>query len=171
MSGSISMSALFELMGIHTSALDMTTPQDPVRRIYQWDFTSGHGNDQLNLKYHDQRTLLGNTSELLDLNGVLLDAFGQTLNFRRIKVFGFKASADNTDPIAVGGAASNAWTGPFGATNDIMVYEPDGGFLLVNPNNGWPVIPATADILQIANNSGTGGSPVTYDIWLMGCDA
>lgn len=130
----------------------------------------GTGANQADLVYSGTRTLSASGSEELDLAGGLEDAFGATLTFAKIKGILIKAASGNTNNVVVGGAASNAFQGPFGATNDTIAVKPGGQFLISAPNAaGWPVTAGTGDLLKIANSSGTTG--VTYDIVIIGTSA
>ncbi len=89
------------------------------------------------------------------------------LTFTKIKAILVKAAEGNTNNVVVGGAASNGWVGPFGATTDTVAVKPGGTVMFVAPDaNGYAVTAGTADQLKVANSGvGTG---VTYDIVIVG---
>lgn len=127
---------------------------------------NGTATGQASKIFSDQRTLAASATESLDLAASLVDALGSTLTFATIKAIYIKASADNTNDVIVGGAASNAFYGPFDAADNTVQVKPGGAMLLVAPKTGWAVTASTADILKIANSAGTTG--VTYDVVLVG---
>ena len=124
---------------------------------------------QANLMYSDQRTISGSGTDTLDLAGSLTDVFGTTLAFNEIVAIYIKAAAANGDVIRIGGAASNAFVGPW-PTGDKHDVAPGEAFLATKINTavGWPVTAGTADLFDLENVS---GSAVTYDIIILGRDA
>ena len=127
-----------------------------------FDLSSGTGTDQADLKYFARRTLAAATSENLDLRGVLLDQFGNTLSIAKVKAIMISNPSTNDGVLTIGGAASNAWTAMFTGTIDI----PIGGCILIGgPKAGEAVTAGTADILKVLNN---GTASVDYDILIIG---
>ena len=53
-----------------------------------------------------------------------------------------------------------------GAAIHGAAVRPGGEALFVAPGTGWTVTPATGDLLRILN--GGAGTPVTYDIMIIG---
>jgi len=132
--------------------------------------TSGTGANQADLVFTDQRTLAASTTEDLDLNAVLTDAFGDVITMARVKAIIVKAADGNTNNVEVGGAATNALINWVGDATDKIVVPPGGIFLLAtNDATGFLVTPATGDVLKIGNSAG--GTPVTYDIIIIGASA
>ena len=130
-------------------------------------FTDGTGANQAQKLFTDQRTLAASANESLDLSGVLTDVFGATLAFTKIKAILVKAADGNTNDVVLGGAASNAWIGPFGASTHTVAVKPGGTVMFVAPDaNGYAVTAGTGDLLKVANSAA--GSAVTYDIVLVG---
>ncbi len=130
-------------------------------------FSDGAGANQAQKLFTDQRTLAASANETLDLSGVLQDVFGATLTFTKIKAILVKAAEGNTNNVVVGGAASNGWVGPFGATTDTVSVKPGGTVMFVAPDaNGYAVTAGTADQLKVANSGA--GTGVTYDIVIVG---
>lgn len=134
------------------------------------DYKTGVGAGQANLMFADRRTLAASANEDLDLVGSLLDPFGAVLNFARVKAIIIVAAAANTNKVVIGGAAANAFVGPFGGATEKLSIDPGGMLVLATRTAaGWPVTAATADLLRIAN--GAAGSPVTYEIIIIGGNA
>lgn len=133
-------------------------------------WTSGTGAGQADLLFADQRTIADSENDDLDLAGSLTDVFGNTLTFVEICAMEVRAAGGNTNDVVVGGAASNAFTGPFGDASDTIAVQPGGVLALGAPDaGGWTVAAGTGDVLRIAN--GGAGSSVTYDIVLVGRSA
>ncbi|MGW3572180.1 hypothetical protein ACWDSL_51460 [Streptomyces sp. NPDC000941] len=155
-----------------TSALDLATGTVPLAIRKPVTLTSGTGAGQADKVFSDRRTLAASASEDLDLAGVLVDAFGATITFARIKGLVISAAAANTNNVIVGNATSNgfvSWAG--GATHTVTV-RPGGTLALIagqNDATGYAVTAGTADLLHIANSGA--GTPVTYDIVLIGASA
>lgn len=136
---------------------------------YLLQLATGTGTGQADLVYAGQRTLAASGSENLDLAGGLTDAFGSTLTFVDVKAILVFASASNTNSVVVGGAASNAFTGPWGGTTPTTSIPPGGFAVFSHPGAGWTVTASTGDILKVANSGGSTG--VTYRIVVIGASA
>lgn len=93
-----------------TNPLDLAVGTVPLNLTKTVQLASGTGANQADLIFHDTRTLAASNSEDLDLAGGLVDAFGNTLTFARIKALVFAAAAANTNNVVVGGAGSNGFT-------------------------------------------------------------
>jgi hypothetical protein len=128
---------------------------------------NGIGANQAKEAFTDTRTLAASASEELDLSGSLLDAFGATILFTKVKAIVVVAAKGNVNDVVIGGAASNAWATPFGDATDTVKVPPGGFLALTAPGAaGFAVIPGTGDKLKIAN--GGAGSGVDYTIIVIG---
>jgi hypothetical protein len=126
--------------------------------------------DKADKLYHATRTLSASTSEDLDLAGSLLDPFGDTLTFARIKGLIVAAAAANTNNVVVGGAASNIFINWVSDATDKVVVRPGGVFGIIAPDvTAYAVTAGTGDLLRVANSGA--GSSVTYDIVIVGSSA
>lgn len=130
---------------------------------------SGTGTGKADLIYQDRRTLTASASENIDLAGILVGPLGDVLTFANVKVLRVVAAVGNVNDVVVGGAATNAFVGPFGASTHTHAVRPDGKYEAIDPKLGWTVTAGTGDILKIAN--GGSGTPVTYDIYIVGASA
>jgi hypothetical protein len=130
-------------------------------------FGSGTGTGKADLAYDADRTLASNTSESIDLAGVLADAFGTTITAAKLKAVEIENPATNTTNITIGGAASNTFLGWFGDATDVIVLKPGDRFVIASPV-GWAVTAGTADLLKVANAAGASN---TYRIKLIGATA
>jgi len=149
------------------NVLDLSTSKDEIDRNIALTFTDGAGADQADLHWSDERTLAASANEELDLAGVLADAFGTTITFARIKAIIIEADSTNTNNVEVGGAAANAFLGPFKDATDIAVVRPKGFLCIVAPDaTGYVVTAGTGDKLKIANSGA--GTSVKYRIILIG---
>lgn len=153
-----------------SAALDLVTASAPLDLDVAVQLDNGTGADQADRIFSDERTLAASANEDLDLAGVLTDALGATFTLARVRAILVIALATNTNNVVIGGAASNAFVGPFGAATHTVSVRPGGQALFVNRDaTGWPVTAGTADLLRIANSGA--GSSVTYRIVIIGCSA
>lgn len=156
--------SIIDIVG--TSDGDLAGNTSKVSITNSYEFTTGAGANQANEKFTDTRTLANNTSEELDLSGSLVNAFGVTVAFARIKFIQIK-NKSSTQTLTIGGAASNAFVNWVGDATDTLKIPPGGEMRMVAPDaTGWPVTAGTGDKLKIAN--GNAGQSADYDIILMG---
>ncbi len=149
------------------SALDLATGKVPLRYSKTSKLTDGVGKDKAETVFHDKRTLAASASEQFDLNGTLTDAFGNTINFTKIKTILIAASSSNGGDIQIGNSGVNAFLNWSGDATDLVNLAPDGVFLLHNPTaNGYGVTAGTGDELKILNTDA--GASVVYDIVVIG---
>ena len=163
----LSMTLKVSLAGTTGKGLDLEAPASSPSLVEEISFAVGAGANQANEAFFDTRTLVGADSEDLDLAGVLENAYGETITFAAIKAIVIvKRSADAE--ITIGGASSNEFQGPFGATGDKHTIAADGGvFVAAKPDaDGWPVVADTGDLLKILNDDGS--NTATFDIGIIG---
>lgn len=130
---------------------------------------SGTAAGQADKAWWDHRTLAASTSETLDLAGPLLDPFGGAITMARIKMLLVSADSTNTNNVVVGGAASNAVVGLFGATTHTGIVRPGATLVWLAGTTdaiGYAVTAGTGDLLQIANSSS--GTLVGYSVVVIG---
>jgi hypothetical protein len=144
----------------------VSQPVDDLNLRFLAELPNGTASGQANRRYVARRTIAAGGNENLDLAGALPDAFGATITMTAVKAILVLASAANTNEVIVGGATSNAFVGPFGASAHTAAVRPGGALLFVARNTGWTVTAGTGDLLRIAN--GGGGTSVTYDIVIIG---
>ncbi|MFJ2292101.1 hypothetical protein ACIOG7_10370 [Streptomyces sp. NPDC087894] len=154
-----------------TSSIDLGTSRAPQSLARSLSLANGTGAGKADRVFSDRRTLAASGTEDLDLAGVLVDAFGATITFARIKGLVIAAAAGNTNNVVVGAASSNPWSTLLGATGTLLVRP--GAFVAVGTGaadaTGYAVTASTGDLLKIANSSS--GSAVTYDIHIIGASA
>ena len=155
------------LAGELSAALDFEAAVSKLSKLFSIELADGSGAGQAANIFSDQRTLAASATENLDLNGALLNAFGQVISFTKIKALAIFAAEANVNDVVVGGAAANGFIAPFGAATHTVSIKPGGALVLVAPNAvGYAVVAATADLLKILNSGA--GTPVTYDIVIIG---
>lgn len=170
MATSLNLAVSAAILGYYRGANDIANPEQDFATSKQIRLTTGTNAGQADLVFSDTRTLAASSSENLDLSGVLVDAFGQTLANVEIVAVLIAASAANTNDVQVGGAASNGWVGFFGDVTDKLVVKPGGFALIAAPTNpAYAVVAATGDLLKVAN--GGAGSSVDYDVIIIGRSA
>lgn len=148
----------------------LATPQAPLNFSQITPLGSGTGANQADKMYAATRTLALSTGEDLDLAGTLTDAFGAVITFARIKSMIFRAASGNTNNVIVGNAATNGFISWCGSATDKVTVRPGGTFALIAPDaTAYAVTAATADLLHVLN--GGAGTPVTYDVVLIGSSA
>lgn len=155
-----------EAAGTLSDSPDIGNSNYSLDYIQYFPIVNGTGAGQANMTWTDTRTISASSSENLDLAGVLTNSFGTTLTFTKIKGMIVTANSANTNNVLVGGAASNAFINWVADATDIIQLPPNAVFSFFNPA-GYAVTAATGDLLKIANSSS--GTPVTYDIVLIGC--
>lgn len=154
-----------------TAALDLGTATAPVNVRKAVQLATGTGAGQADKVFSDRRSIAASSSEDLDLVGTLLDAFGGTITFARIKGLIVSAAAANVNNVVVGAAASAPWVTLLGATHTLTLRPGDSFCAMSGAANatGWPVTATTADLLKVANSGA--GTAVSYDIVIIGASA
>ncbi len=155
------------LSGTYTKDVDLGTLTYNLNSSYPITLTNGTGADQANMIFSDTRTLVASATENLDLYGGLTDAFGATINFTKIKGIIVSAASANTNDVILGGDATTTFFTWVGSEASSVAIKPGGTFCLMSPNAAsYAVTTSTLDLLMVTNSSS--GTPVTYDIVLIG---
>lgn len=151
------------------SALDLANSASNLAYRKRAVLTSGTGLGAADMMWHDQRTLAASAAEDLDLAGALTGPIGGTLTFARIKGLLVAAASGNTNNVRVTRPASNG-VPLFLAASDGLDVKPGGCFFWFAPDaTGVAVTAGTGDLINIANSSS--GTPVTYDVVIIGASA
>ncbi len=147
----------------NSNPVDDRTLLDEVNQSLSQQFAPGTGSGQADLIFGPaQRTLAGGANESLDLvGGGLVDAFGNALNFAKVRAIVIQ-NLSATKILTIGGDA-----------NPVLIpvdgeLAPQSKVARDNPVTGWTVTPGTGDKLKIANNV---GDPCDYLIWIVGTSA
>ncbi len=155
-----------QIEAAHVGSLDLGSLTAKISAGAAIALASGTGASQADQVFSDQRTITASSSENLDLAGSLADAFGATITFAKIKAIMILADSGNTNDVVIGNAASNGFTGPFGAATHTVAVKPGGVAMFAHPGTGWTVTAGTGDILKVANSGGT--TSVTYKVIIIG---
>lgn len=152
---------------------DLAEAKSALSKSYGVSLVTGTGAGQADVLWHDQRTLAPSASEDLDLAGSLGGLLGGTAVFARVKGLVIAGAASNTNNVLVGANVVNGWAaliGPTGASGGVVTVQPGGFFAISTPSAaGGVVTPATGDLLHVVNSGG--GTPVTYDVIVIGASA
>lgn len=151
---------------VQTAAPDLGQGRVEQAISFAASLANGTANGQADLAFVDERTLASNTSEDLDLAGVLAGAFGATLTFVEVCAVAIESLSANTTNLTIGAASAEAllW---FGATGDTEIIKP-GGVAAHYAPAGWTIGAGSTDDLKIANAS---GAAATYRIGVLGRSA
>lgn len=166
----LSTKIMASLIAQHDSTLDLGSATYAPESARTIRLASGTAIDQADRLWTDRRTLTASSEDLLDLAGVLTDAFGATITFARIKALMVLGAAANPGQLIVGAATTNGVVGPFGAASHSVRVPPGGLFLIATPDLvAYPITAGTADILRVSNSSASASA--TYDITIVGASA
>ena len=142
--------------------------------------SNGVGENQANIMWKDRRIVtVATPADLLDLNGVLTDVFGDTLTFTSVKAMRI---INRGEPDGSGGwtqtAGEDLLIGPSGAlgfaewlNDDVtaaFLLRSGGSFTVAAPIEGWTVS-GSESLLTITHDGSLGD--IEYDIVLIGTDA
>jgi hypothetical protein len=153
------------------STLPATTPATSISVPQSWSFsvtTSGTAADQTDLKYTQSLSLAASPTTL-DLTN-LTDVYGNTVNFKRVRSFAIRMK-DTTDShtLAIGNAASNAWTGFLGSTSVLTMQASssanDSYLVLTAPNTTGFATGSTNKNVKLD----PGANTFTVEIEITGC--
>ena len=132
-------------------------------------FTSGTGANAINQYYRERHTITAASGTLdLDLS-TLTNRLNSTAGFSEVKEIYIQSvnTADGGTGFKVGGAGSNAWTGPFAAsTTTQFTTGPNGKWSAGNPIDGWPVS-GTNKLLRIEHD-GASSEDLEVDVFIIG---
>lgn len=150
------------------SALDLSTAQDPLLISLLSNLSNGTGAGQASQFWRDTRTLGPAATENIDLAGSLVNAFGVTVTFTKIKFLFVRADPANNvaNNVNVQRAAANGFVW-FLAVSDGFFLAPGAWAAWFDPA-GVTVTAGTGDLLTITN--GAGSNSVNYDIVIVGTD-
>lgn len=146
--------------------LDLSSPDDSVIYSILSTLSNGTASGSASRQFSDTRTVAPSATDSIDLAGALVDAFGVTITFTKIKLIALKSAAANANQINIARPASNGFVWQILASGGFQV-SPGGWFVWFDPI-GITVTAATGDLLSIINAAA--GTSVTYDLILVGTD-
>ena len=168
MAEAVNLQAVIKLIGTMTQTSDLSSPADVLSKDYTLTYGSGTGALQLNMWWHDQRTLTASATEDIDLAGSLVSVFGTTITFTSLKGLVVSASSANNaaNNVNVTRPAANGTT-LFLAAGDGIALTPGDIFVwFCAAANGRTVTAGSADLITLTNSAGT--NSVTYDVFVFG---
>lgn len=131
-------------------------------------WANGTGAGQVNVGWHDKRTLTKGASEDLDLSGVLTVAWATIVSFDAVKAL-IVQNTDADEILTIGPTGSNDWS-TFIAGDTII--RPGGSLLVMcgdADTEGYAVTAGTGDQLRVTAGGSAPGT-VIYKIALVGID-
>jgi hypothetical protein len=151
-----------------TANADLNDTEDKLSlsRGVQW--TYGTGANQVNVMWHDQRTLADEGTETINVydGGTEKDAFGNLLTMTALKFLYIKNNSADASLRILGGTSADI--GICVSNTDIIIIPPGGELLWTCPTAAG-IVTTTNKNLKLLHD-GTGSSSLTYDIVLMGLD-
>lgn len=164
------------ITGVAEKALDLSTPKSKLSIAKNLALAFGSGAGKADQVWHDRRILAGGGSEDLDLSGVLINAFGDTITFANLKVIAIINRSDEVLPghavatdaeVSIAPDATNGFDGPLAGTTPKLIVPAGGVLLVTNPTAaGWAVTADTGDLIVITNEDGS--DQAIYDILVIG---
>jgi hypothetical protein len=159
----------FSVTGQQTNPLDLGTPAFPFADSLVVSLANGVAAGQADRVFTDTRTLIASATEDLDLAGVLVDPWGVAITFAKIKALIIKAAVGNTNNINVSRPAGATGVPLFLAISDGFALPPGFMNAWFGAGAGVVVTPGTGDLITLTNAAG--GTPVTYDVVIIGTSA
>jgi len=140
----------------------------PVFLDWSVQVANGTGASQASQVYQDTGSLGASATANLDLAGSLVNIFGTTITFTKIKLFAIKAAVANNvaNNLQVTRGSSNGFVW-FLAASDGFYLAPGAFFVWYDPA-GVTVTAATGDIITLTNGAGT--NTIAYDVLIVGTD-
>lgn len=165
LTSSIAMAVNATLTGTATA---LGTPSSPATLSRPVELATGTGAGQADKMFSAIRTIAPSANDDLDLNNVLLDAFGVAIVLARVKGLFISAALANSNNVVIGAAGANPWITLLNATGTITLRpgESIGCYSGVADATGHVVTGGTGDILRVAN--GGAGTSVDYSIVIIG---
>jgi hypothetical protein len=121
-------------------AADLAAATSPLTYERTEVLDNGTGANQANEVWSDTRTLTTGANETLDLNGVLVDAVGQSVAFTKVKLL-YHPQQGHDDPHGRR-RRFQRFVSPFGSATDVVKVPAGGMLLLYAPDaNGFAVTP------------------------------
>lgn len=156
----VDLNVIAGVVGSLTKATDNTSPTDPVGINKAVRFTYGTGTNQINEGVHDRRSLAA-TSENIDLQATLANAFGDNPVFTKIRAVLFfnRETTSGYDLTLTGNFMKR-----FAGGTPQHVVPPGGVYLITSPIDGWVVTDTTFDTIT----ANSGANTVAYDVVILG---
>lgn len=153
---------------LRSSTFATTKEQKDTSNGSKTTYANGTGAQQITHVHSSLRSLTqASGTEVIDLT-LLTDPANNVIGFTNIKeIYIRNLEPDGGTDMLIGGAGSNAWTGPFnGSTSAKNHVGPGGEFFMRNKNDGW-VVSATNKLLQIEHDGDSAGD-LDYELYVIG---
>ncbi len=141
---------------VHTSdAEGLANASATIEQQMLLALADGVGKDQSDLVYSEKDQSISGAVDR-DLAGSLLDAFGATLTFVKVKALMITAAVANTDTIIAFGKGATGFLGPLTVNTETLIIRPGGALVVFAPDlTGYPVAAGSTDILTFNVGGGT----------------
>ena len=151
----------------NVKALDLNEVLDELGIDCSIKWTYGTGANQVNVLFHDKRTVAQGASETLDLNGgaTLKDAFGDALTMDAIKFLYIKNTSVDLTVSVFGGGDNDLLI--MGGTTDAQQLPP-GSFMLWACPTAAGIVTTVNKNLKLAVSAGSGSAII--EVVAMGLD-
>jgi len=139
---------------------------DNQRLDYAASWAGGNGPDQAEAVWHCENQALANgVAATLDLAALARTVLGDLnhVGFVAVKALLAINHSPGGGSLLVGGAETEAWSGPFGAAGDRVHVPPGSPLLVANRGAGWAVDAANRNLRLAAV-----GGDVVYSIAILG---
>lgn len=146
---------------------DLADPTASLDLSLQDTLTDGRGSDEGNMAYWDSGSIAAGGNQDFDLVGSLTTAFGDTVNFDRVKGVIVKntGTAGSNGDIRVVGQTFSSW---ISAASDYVTVKPGGVMMFFAPGATAYDVSAGSDTLRLTNASGS--LTATYQIAVIGTE-
>ncbi len=115
----------------------------------------GVGLNQADLVYSELNQSISGAVDR-DLAGSLLDAFGATITFVKVKCLMIVAAVANTDTVIAFGKGATGFLGPLTVNTETLIIRPGGALVVFAPDlTGYPVAAGSTDVLTFNVGGGT----------------
>ena len=159
---------------VASKTVGLVAGSGPLNNTFKVTMADGSTTGLADLIYTVSTTIASGANTTIDLLGALETIFGDELNFAKIKAIFIRNNTAVTGAVLiVGGAASNAFDGPWADSTDKSNVSPTGaatdaiwGFVQVNPGTGWTV-DATHQNLKLEHDA-SDSNDISYDIVVIG---
>lgn len=167
---SLTTDLLVSLSARQTGANDFAAARFTPTMATRLKTVDGTSANQADILFLDERTVASGANDDIDLDGVLADAFGTTVEIAEVVALfiinGPRSGAANTTALTVGGG-SNPFVGFLGGTTPTVGPIRPGGFFMIGAGDAagiGSVTGGSADVLRVANGS---GAAATYQIGIV----
>jgi hypothetical protein len=153
--------------GSFRSTNDYNGKSAPFKHDWAVALANGTGSGNANFAWQEEYTIAASGNQVVDLRA-LVDEFGTTQVVSRVAVIAIRlnASSDTAATLAVGNAASNAFTGLCSSTTATLPVRYQGWFVFVCSDATKLATSATDRNIKILNNSAS--QSVDVDVVVVG---